>query len=765
MERREKWKGTRNYAKKMVQDDSRLNHKLHDKKGGFQINVTEAHRRSNRFVLEEKKKENNENEKTEEEQKIIGGLKEETRIEEKLHDPKRDFQINVREGYRRSNHFVLEEKKKENNKNQKIEEERIIGGVKGSKKNDKKKNSKNIYEELKENHSINRGVKNNRSKSRNNHSKYENFEENKEYNNQKKFSDNDNEYSLGTFKEIEIDEWNKNDDLVKENLSDEKIIQPKKMYGKKLYKKFYNYHNTKEKNKSNENNRKKTYLENQNKEIFIKKQKNKLYRTSGDEGILLGAEKTQEIAHRYLSEGNDNVGVENASKLMQLQRNAIYHTRIRIDKHDRRKSKREKKYHDKKTKNTFKQNLKELKKDEQYKKSSLRKKIQKRRQMKSHIYNNKQDFKQKFQNVLKTPIQSIIKRSKITVIAVISGIIFTIFLISSTDSMMLSLFHTSGSVVSTTYLSERTVLTDIDQTFSSFEQSLKDELDSVEQIHTGYDEYIVRKSESISHDTHQLLSYVTSRFGEIKDVIEIENDLRQLFDKIYYVTYKEEIETRYRTVEISNTDNDGNVYTEQVEEPYEYKKLIVTLYKNDMDKVVREIFKEHENNLKHYESLLLSKGNMEEFFGSGNNDSYEIIKNPVYENPGIAFDEPTVKQLFSEAEKHIGKPYKLGANGPNIFDCSSFVCWSFTHSGVKNMPRTSAYYIFKDHCYPISPSEAKAGDLIFFGGTYNSGTSISHVGIYAGKGMMLHAGSPVQYTSINTKFWKEHFYSFGRVHT
>ena len=104
----------------------------------------------------------------------------------------------------------------------------------------------------------------------------------------------------------------------------------------------------------------------------------------------------------------------------------------------------------------------------------------------------------------------------------------------------------------------------------------------------------------------------------------------------------------------------------------------------------------------------------------------------------------------------------FGASGPSNFDCSGFVCWSYTKSGVKRMPRTTAWQIYKNYCNPISPSEAKPGDIIFFKGTYNSGTPISHVGIYAGNGMMLHAGDPIQYTSINSRYWKNHFYSFGR---
>ena len=46
---------------------------------------------------------------------------------------------------------------------------------------------------------------------------------------------------------------------------------------------------------------------------------------------------------------------------------------------------------------------------------------------------------------------------------------------------------------------------------------------------------------------------------------------------------------------------------------------------------------------------------------------------------------------------------------------------------------------------------------------YLSETPVSHVGIYVGDGMMIHAGDPIKYASINTNYWQEHFYAFGRL--
>ena len=81
---------------------------------------------------------------------------------------------------------------------------------------------------------------------------------------------------------------------------------------------------------------------------------------------------------------------------------------------------------------------------------------------------------------------------------------------------------------------------------------------------------------------------------------------------------------------------------------------------------------------------------------------------------------------------------------------------------IYNMGRRTAQGIY-DICTPVSPTDAKPGDIIFFTGTYNSGCPVSHVGIYVGNGQMIHCGDPIQYTSINTSYWQNHFYAFGRV--
>ena len=60
-------------------------------------------------------------------------------------------------------------------------------------------------------------------------------------------------------------------------------------------------------------------------------------------------------------------------------------------------------------------------------------------------------------------------------------------------------------------------------------------------------------------------------------------------------------------------------------------------------------------------------------------------------------------------------------------------------------------------------NEAKSGDLVFFQGTYNSGTYVTHVGIYVGNNQMYHAGDPIGYADLSEAYWQKHLIGAGRV--
>ena len=546
--------------------------------------------------------------------------------------------------------------------------------------------------------------------------------------------------------------------------SNKKHNAQKKLYKRKNYSDKV-YTRKKEDNHADD----KTEGKKSSKEMIQGREKKK----SAKESVLSGLAKGSEAVRDYLSHGSDeNQGVETGEKIADGNSKLLHGIKNYADKKKAKKSynlsKKDYKIRKRKSKLEFREAKEELKKTKEYKQANAFKKFQKKKQMKSAIGKRNKSrlrdrIKESLIGTLKSSKEMLIRKGKGLMMIVIGLIILGTFIIQFAGTSMTGIINSTSGVLTTTYLSDQNVLSEINQQFSGLEEGLQDEISSVEENYPGYDEYLIEKEGEIGHNTHELLSYITSRCGEIKDSKEVQSIIHDIFTKMYDLSYREEIEIRYRTVTETYTDEDGNEHTESHEEAYEYKKLIVTLKKKEMDSIVREIFAEYPDNVLHYEALLASKGNMETVFGSGNGNLSEIVDNPDFSNPGIAFDDVTVKALFNEAEKHIGKRYVFGANGPNNFDCSSFVCWSFTHSGVKNMPRTTAWGIYKTYCNPVSPSEAKAGDIIFFKNTYDSGSPISHVGIYAGNGMMIHAGDPIRFVSINTPYWREHFYGFGRV--
>jgi cell wall-associated NlpC family hydrolase len=104
----------------------------------------------------------------------------------------------------------------------------------------------------------------------------------------------------------------------------------------------------------------------------------------------------------------------------------------------------------------------------------------------------------------------------------------------------------------------------------------------------------------------------------------------------------------------------------------------------------------------------------------------------------------------------VGDPYVWGATGPDEFDCSGLVQWAFHQVGI-NLPRTT--YAQATVGTPVSRDELQPGDVVFF---YSDA---SHVGIYAGNGMILHAstfGVPVAVAPIgSTPFHSARRYWMG----
>ncbi|WP_338676215.1 NlpC/P60 family protein [Streptomyces sp. SCSIO 30461] len=94
------------------------------------------------------------------------------------------------------------------------------------------------------------------------------------------------------------------------------------------------------------------------------------------------------------------------------------------------------------------------------------------------------------------------------------------------------------------------------------------------------------------------------------------------------------------------------------------------------------------------------------------------------------------------AKSALGRPYVWGASGPNGFDCSGLMQWSYAQAGV-GLPRTSQAQRHAGRKVPLS--EARPGDLV----TYRS--DASHVAMYVGNGQVVHApypGAAVRYDPV-----------------
>jgi peptidoglycan DL-endopeptidase CwlO len=101
------------------------------------------------------------------------------------------------------------------------------------------------------------------------------------------------------------------------------------------------------------------------------------------------------------------------------------------------------------------------------------------------------------------------------------------------------------------------------------------------------------------------------------------------------------------------------------------------------------------------------------------------------------------KAAVSNALSKLGAPYRWGAAGPNAFDCSGLVKWSFGNAG-KALPRTSRAMAGVGTAVPRA--NLQPGDLVFF---YQP---ISHVGIYIGNDKIVHAsqkGQPVKISNMS----------------
>ena len=89
------------------------------------------------------------------------------------------------------------------------------------------------------------------------------------------------------------------------------------------------------------------------------------------------------------------------------------------------------------------------------------------------------------------------------------------------------------------------------------------------------------------------------------------------------------------------------------------------------------------------------------------------------------------------AKSMVGTPYVWGGNAPGGFDCSGLTSWAYRQAGVE-IPRTAENQAVGQQ---VSYEDLQPGDLVVWTG---------HVAMYAGDGMMVEAGDPVQMNPVRT---------------
>ena len=345
------------------------------------------------------------------------------------------------------------------------------------------------------------------------------------------------------------------------------------------------------------------------------------------------------------------------------------------------------------------------------------------------------------------------------VVVVISG---------SLTSCSMMMGGTSNITIGTSFTAQDSDILVVDRDYTQFETDLHNTLDQVPQDHPGYDEYRYVLAE-IGHNPFQLAAVLTVLYEDYTRA-EVQAKIQSIYQSQYTLTFQTIVEVRtrtetrtgHRTVHHADGTTSSESYTYEVEVEYNYYILQTTLVNNTLDTVIRGLGLTADQ-MQRYELLLETYGNKAGLFGD---DIYSEVNPGDYQDydiPPEALTDQRFANMIREAEKYLGYPYVWGGSSPSTsFDCSGFVSYVLNHCGNGwSMGRQTANGL-RGKCTAVSPSEAKPGDLIFFQGTYGT-SGASHVGIYVGNGMMIHCGNPIQYASVNTTYWQNHFMCYGRI--
>ena len=369
---------------------------------------------------------------------------------------------------------------------------------------------------------------------------------------------------------------------------------------------------------------------------------------------------------------------------------------------------------------------------------------------------------------IKQVVHTVRRRPKLLILGLLGGMLILVMgMVQSCTPLAQSVLE---SIVIGTYPATEEDVRAAERAYLEKEKDLKYEMDHYKDVHPGYDEYNVEQDE-IWHNPYVLIAIISAYYdGQEWDIDSAMPVIEKYFKLQYRVTETVTTETRYRTETQSGTrwvtDPDTGQqrlesYTYDADVPYTYTICNVSLENYDLSHTPVISMSHHTMGM--YALYMATHGNMEGIFSG----KYAVpLKDPyIYEIPQETLDaDPMFAKLMEEANRYVGYPYVWGGASPETsFDCSGFVSYVYTASGVYNIGRRGANGLHS-MCRTVTAEEARPGDLVFFEGTMGEKVGgITHVGIYVGNHHMIHCGSPCGYADLNDSYWVKHFHSFGRV--
>lgn len=137
-------------------------------------------------------------------------------------------------------------------------------------------------------------------------------------------------------------------------------------------------------------------------------------------------------------------------------------------------------------------------------------------------------------------------------------------------------------------------------------------------------------------------------------------------------------------------------------------------------------------------------------------DLLDLTQAPAANSSGVT---SLSSQIVDFSSTLLGTPYVWGGTSTSGFDCSGFTKYVYSQFGI-SLNRTANQQLGNGY----SVSSLSVGDLVFFGNTYSSSATATHVGIYIGDNQFIHAaGSSVKITSMSDSYYACRYVGATRV--